>query len=234
MVDIKKVIMFFSVGILTFLTVSNANAAFSDPFTNGEFSSPLSTGWTRYETLDGVVSIVNEVGVLGESWNVGRTFLEQDFTLPVGVTGLSFEYQPIFETFGAETFTASLLDPSNNPLVSHNTGSYFFMHDWNDLSDVDDKVFDSSFVTVSDIGSNWHRVTLDLLSLNGLPLDAMLAFDFIPIPGFDDGSIDGQIRIDNVFVQTGPPSVIPAPGAMILVLVGLGNLRLAMRRYVTR
>jgi hypothetical protein len=192
--------------------------------TNGDFSSPLSVGWTNYD----VVTIDTGVAVMGED-PVTWAFLEQGFTIPALSVSLSFEYLPLFETDGQESFSASLLDPVTfNPLIPTDADpldpfeTYYFMHDWDDVGGVDDILTDPAYVTQTAIGGGWTRVALDLTSLGGVATDALLAFDFIP--GFFDNSLDGEIRLDNVGV-----AVIPAPPAVVLGLIGLGSWR-AMRR----
>lgn len=212
----------FSVMVLTIASV----AAYAGPTPpNGDFSAGLSE-WTY-----NVVTVEAEVAVLGEDSSTLWTFLEQEFTIPEFALSLSFEYNPLFETDGVESFSASLLDPlSGDPLIptdadpSWPSAPYYFMHGWDSLSDpiVDELLKDVAYMTVTPIGEGWSRVSLDLTSLGGLETDALLAFDFIA--GFNDGSIDGEIRIDNVSV-----SVIPAPGALLLGLIGTGAVGLWRR-----
>jgi len=188
---------------------------------NGDFSSPLSVGWTDYDVV--TIDIDAGVAVLGEDPDYWA-FLEQEFTIPGLSLSLSFEYKPLFEADGQESFSASLLDPgSSSPLVP-TANTYFLMHDWDDVSGVDDVLWDPLYTSLTDVGDGWTRVRLDLTSLGGVATNSLLAFDFIP--GFDDGSLAGQIRLDNVSVQ-----VIPAPSAVILGLIGLGSLRALRRRY---
>jgi hypothetical protein len=192
---------------------------------NGDFSSPLSVGWTDWD----LVTIDAGVAVLGED-PVVWAFLEQEFMIPTLALSLSFEYKPLFEADGAETFTASLLDPvSYDPLIPTDADpldpseTYYFMHDWNDFWGINDVITDPAYVTLTDLGAGWTSVTLDLTSLGGIETEALLAFDFIP--GFDDLSLDGEIRIDNVGLQ-----VIPVPSAIVLGLIGLGALGAISRR----
>jgi hypothetical protein len=193
---------------------------------NGDFSSPLSVGWTDWS----VTAIESGEAVLGED-PFAVAFLEQEFTIPGLAISLSFEYKPLFETDGAESFTVSLLDPiSFDPLIPTDADTldpsetFYFMHDWNYFHGIDDVLTDPMYVTQTDLGTGWTSVTLNLTSLGGTETDALLAFDFIP--GFDDASFDGQIRVDKVSI-----AVIPAPSALLLGLVGLGSLRFLRGRY---
>lgn len=192
---------------------------------NGDFSNPLSVGWTDYD----LVTIQSGVAVMGED-PVDWAFLEQEFTTPALSLSLSFEYQPLFETDGQESFTASLLDPVTfNPLIPTDADplipgneTYYFMHDWDHFWGVDDVLTDPAYVAVTDLGAGWTSVTLDLTSLGLIETDALLAFEFIP--GFGDFSLDGQIMIDNVSI-----AVVPAFPAVLLGVIGLGTVA-ALRR----
>lgn len=193
---------------------------------NGDFSSPLSIGWTDYA----VVTIDVGTGVLGED-PVVWAYLEQEFTISALALSLSFDYKPLFEAGGEESFTASLFDPiSYAPLIPTDADpldpseTYYFMHDWDDLGGIDEILTDPLYVTMTDLGAGWTQVTLDLTSLGWVETNALLAFDFVP--GFGDLSLDGEIRLDNVSVQ-----VIPAPSAIILGLIGLSSLGALRRRY---
>jgi len=192
---------------------------------NGDFSSPLSIGWTDYA----VVSISAGTVVLGED-PIVWAYLEQEFTIPALSLSLSFDYTPLFEADGQESFTASLLDPiSYAPLIPtdadplDSSETYYFMHDWDDFGGINEILTDPLYVTMTDLGAGWTRVTLDLTSLGGVETNALLAFDFVP--GFGDSSLDGQIWIDNATV-----AVIPAPPAVVLGLMGLGSLTLICHR----
>lgn len=227
--------------VMFFLSLEMAMANFGEPLTNGDFSNPLGVGWTDYESLDDVVSINhNNQAVLGESWDVGQTYLLQEFTLPGNALSISFDYQPLFEADGAETFTASLLDPYNTALIPtdadsyDDSESYFFMHDWDDNYGYDEVIYDSTYVSWVDLNTGWYSVTLDLASLGSVDSDAILAFDFIP--WFGDYSVDGQILIDNVYCTLSPSpgpdtTVVPVPSSILLGIVGIGSIRAIRRRY---
>lgn len=196
---------------------------------NGNFSSPLSVGWTDYD----VATVSGGIGVLGED-PVNWAFLEQNFTIPNASTSLTFEYQPLFDAGGQESFTASLLDPGTlDPVVptdadpSDASETYFFMHDWDASLGVDDILTDPVYSSTSDLGSGWTKVTLDLTSLSGTT-PALLAFDFVP--GFSDGNLDSLIGLDNVMLTQGGSVPIPVPSAVMLTLLGLGAVRRLRRR----
>jgi len=196
---------------------------------NGDFSSPLSVGWTDYS----LVTLDSGVAVMGED-STSSAYLEQEFMIPAGAVGLSFEYLPLFEKDGQESFTASLLNPvSSSPLVPTNADpldsaeTYYFMHDWDYNASVDNRLWDPLYTSLTDVGGGWTKVTLDLASLGGVATNSLLAFDFTP--GFDDGSLAGQIKLDNVLLQTGGV-VVPVPSALVLAWIGLGCLRAVRRR----
>jgi len=204
--------------IATLLAGTHVLGDIGEDLGNGDFSSPLTVGWTDFD----VATIDAGVAVLGEdSFDVA--FLEQRFTIPMLAVSLSFEYKPLFEADGEEAFIASLLDPSSyDPLVPtdadpfDSSETFYFMHDWDEYWGVDDVLTDPAYVTLTDLGDGWTRVTLDLASLGGTATDALLGFDFIP--GFYDSSLDGEIRIDNVSV-----AVVPTPTAVVMGLLGLGS-----------
>lgn len=191
---------------------------------NGDFSSGLA-GWTSQ-----VVTVDSGVATMGEDL-IDFAFLEQEFTIPELGLSLSFDYRPHFETDGQESFSASLLDPvSYAPLIPTDADpfdpseTYYFMHDWDD-GFVDEVLTDPLYVTQTDLGGDWTRVTLDLTSLGGLETEALLAFDFVP--GFFDFSLDGEIDIAMVDLD-----VVPVPPAVVLGLLGLGvaGVKIARKR----
>lgn len=207
--------------VLFGLTATAAVADLGSPFTNGDFSNPLTVGWTDFE----VVSIVGGEGILGEDPSF-FAFLEQEFTIPDLALSLSFDYKPLFEVGGDESFSASLVDPFTfDPLVPSDPDpfdpfeSYFFLTD-----SFGTTLADPSFVTLTDLGTGWTNVNLDLASLGGLTTDALLAFDFI---GFD-ASFGSEILVDNASV-----AVIPTPSAVCLGILGLGIVGLT-RRFLGR
>jgi len=193
---------------------------------NGDFSSPVDVGWTDYA----VTSIDAGVAVLAED-PVLVAYLEQEFTIPALTVSLSFEYKPLFEIEGVESFVAYLLEPDwpYDPLIptdadpSWPSAPYYFMHDWNYFLGIDEVLTDPAYVTVTPLGQGWSRVSLDLTGLGGAETDALLAFELNP-NFYDDASYDGQIRLDNVNI-----AVIPAPGALLLGLIGFGTAGLWRR-----
>jgi len=198
------------------LTIASVTTYASPTIENGDFSSPLDVGWTDFA----VTSIDAGVAVLGED-EFYTAYLEQKFTIPELAVSLSFEYKPVFETDGAESFVAYLLQPdwAYDPLIptdadpSWPSAPYYFMHDWN--LGVGTVLTDPDYVTVTDLGDGWSRVSLDLTGLGGVETEALIAFELNPNP-LGDPSLAGEVWIDNVGV------VIPAPGALLLALIGTG------------
>lgn len=186
-------------------------ANLGDPLQNGDFADPLTDGWTDFQTVT-----VNSNGqaVFGEDPGF-QSLLEQLFTLPSTAASLSFEYKPLFEAGGNESFSASLLDPglSAAPLIptdadpGDSSETYFFLQNSSDGS----VLTDLNFVTLTALADGWTKVALDLSALGGLSTDALLAFDFI---GFDT-SYGSTVLLDNVSVQVST-TPIPAPGAAVL------------------
>lgn len=193
-----KVISFGSIVIAL-----TAVSAFAGPnLQNGDFSSGLS-GWTVEwgdVTDGGGYALFQE-----DSIHITST-LSQEFTIPVGALDLSFDVVMTAVSGGVsdpfawpDAFTASLLDPvTYNPLVSNPGYPDFYYLDNT-----------GSLETIAGISGN--TVSLDVSTLRGL--DALLSFDLL-------ASYDGMstsVSLDNVNV-----SVIPAPGALLLGLIGAG------------
>ena len=207
---------FLFIVALLFLPATLATAT---SLTNGGFSNPLNVGWTDYRNVvidSGEAVLSEDAGFL--------TFLEQQFAVPQLASSLSFDYLPLFEVGGSESFSVSLLDFVFAPLIPANPDpgnpaeTYYYMHDSGG-----DIFVDSAYVSLSDLGGGWRRVDLDLRSLGGLSTDALLAFDLIGL----DASYGTQIRLDNVAVGVG---VIPEPTTMMGVLVGITGLARYLRK----
>jgi hypothetical protein len=189
---------------------------------NGDFSSGLADWTIQVVTVDSGVATMGEEGT---DW----AFLKQEFTIPNLSLSLSFEYLPLFETDGQESFSVSLLDPVTfDPLIPtdadpfDSSATYYFMHYWDGFYSDNEVLTDPAYVTQTDLGGEWTRVTLDLAWLGGVGTNALLEFDFIP--GFFDISYEGEIRIDNVSV-----AVVPAFSSLLLGVIGLGTVT-ALRR----
>jgi len=199
--------------LIVIMAISTAQANWTEPFTNGSFSEPLSIRWTNYSN----VGIVSGQAVMQERQD-GIPFLEQYFTLSDNTTNLSFQYLALFDNGPSDTFSVSLMNSSYNPLIDTNSNpfdpseSYFFMHDSSG-----GLYQDSGYVKTRSIGSGWLQVDVDLTSLAGSSYNAILSFDLI---GNFTAPFDSRILLDNILLSS-PIQVIPAPGAMILALVGL-------------
>lgn len=73
--------------------------ALSQPI-NGDFSA----GGTSWDSR--LTSFSGGVAALNEDLSFPRAYIEQVFTIPELALSLSFEYKPLFESLGAETFSA--------------------------------------------------------------------------------------------------------------------------------
>jgi hypothetical protein len=177
---------------------------------NGDFSAGLN-GWTvEYGTVTdgGGFALFQEHPV-----DLSST-LSQQFTIPALALQLSIDvwmsavaggdYDPFS---WPDAFTASLLDPVTfDPLISNPGVTEFYY--------LDNTSYEETVGTVS--GST---VSLDVSSWAGY--DVLLSFDLW-------GGLDGMltsVSLDNVQI-----SVIPAPGALLLGLIGTGTVGL-WRRY---
>ena len=198
---------------------------------NGDFATDLS-GWTA----DPTVSWNSGVAEMDEDSSFLIVSLTQTFTIPANSASLSFEYEPLFanNSLAQDSFSVSLLDPSTfNPLIPTDADptdpseTYFFLHDWDPFSGIDDKLYDPSYSTVTDIGSGWNRVTLDLMSLGGTATPAFLAFDLLAGPF--DLDLSSVINVDNVAIATGI-TPIPTPSAVLLAFLGLGVAAQRLRK----
>jgi hypothetical protein len=178
--------------------------------TNGDFSTLDLSGWT---VEFGTVTDGGGYALFEEDLSDLSSTLSQQFTIPALALELSFDVVMSAEGGGdydpfswADAFTASLLDPVTfDPLIS-NPGVTEFYH-------LDNTGYEETVGTVS--GSTG---SLDVSSWAGY--DVLLSFDLW-------GGLDGMqttVSLDNVNV-----SVVPAPGALVLVLIGSGMIGLWRR-----
>jgi len=176
---------------------------------NGDFSAGL-TGWTvEY----GTVTDGGGFALFQEHATSLSSTLSQEFTIPALALELSFDVVISSVPGGdddpfawPDAFTASLLDPVTfDPLISNPGVTEFYY--------LDNTGYEETVGTVS--GST---VSLDVSSWAGY--DVLLSFDLW-------GGLDGMqttVGVDNVNV-----SVIPAPGALLLGLIGTGAVGLWRR-----
>lgn len=208
---------FFKLSGFSALIVAFAGlTAFAGPtLPNGDFSTPGLSGWTvEYGTVTdgGGYALFQE-----DPFDLSST-LSQGFTIPSLALELSFDVVMSSEEGGAydpfawaDAFTASLLDPVTfDPLVSNPGYTEFYYLE------------NTGYVeTVATVTGN--TVTLDVSGLRGL--DAFLAFDLW-------ASYDGMlttVTLDNVNV-----SVIPAPGALLLGMIGAGLVGFLRRSRIAK
>lgn len=196
------------VGCITLICV--CSTCFAD-LTNGNFSTPDLYGWTvEYGTVadGGAYALFEE-----DASDLSST-LSQVFTIPGLALELSFDVQMWsvpggpYEPFAlADAFLVSLLDPLTfDPLIS-NPGFIEFYY-------FDNTGYQETVGTVSG-----NTVALDVSSLAGT--DVFLSFDLW-------GGLDGMetsVSLDNVNI-----SVVPAPGALLLGLIGTGTSVLGLWR----
>ena len=216
---------------------------------NGDFSefnddTGLPTGWGRFEDEDGFVFEApdydsdNQYVELSENSQI-----EQTFNLPAGALRLSFEFRMIQIGTGGgslpDSFQAGLWD-GDNPVLGVPFG--FFTIDHKSLT------FDQQYVTVErfdeingwerltlenepsqstvwtrETGEEWHRVTLDVVSI--APTEGLLV-EFL-LNGFEDGRTT-TVYVDNVSV-----SMVPEP-ATATMFVGLAVSFLVFSRRCRR
>ena len=180
---------------------------------NGDFSAGLSDWW-----FSGPVSGTGGYATLAEDPEFGMTSLWQEFVIGGSDGWLSFDHRMAFGPDGTsglawpDAFTASLLDPATGqPILSTTPGlpDYFYR-------DIADNVYyDSSIVTIAG-----DMVTLDLRSVPR-GTSAYLVFDLL---GGDDGYAT-TVEVDNVGI-----TAIPAPGAVVLGVIGLFTAGAYLRR----
>ncbi len=193
--------------------------------TNGTFNPEDGlSGWTVVPSEVEGTSITNNGGyaLFQEDFDYSPISLEQVFTLPASALELSFDR--IMESIGVgspttDSFTVSLLDESYNPLISYDPGVTWFYS-------IDTSVGELMAPGVSVFG---NTVTLGVSSYANM--NVLLAFDFFSevdpayneegelIPGLD--GVITTVALDNVDV-----SVIPAPGALMLGLIGTATVGL--------
>jgi len=176
--------------------------------TNGDFSAGL-TGWTvEYGTVtEGPGFALFEEDLFEQS-----STLTQIFTIPALALELSFDV--LMSSTGtydtaewADAFMASLYDSSTGFPLDNNPG-------------VDDFFYMEHTGLVETVGSfDGTKVTLDVSAFGGL--DAYLVFDLWS--NLYDG-VETSVNLDNVNI-----TVIPAPGALLLGLIGFSAVGLWRR-----
>lgn len=173
--------------------------AFAVP-TNGDFSDGLN-GWT---IESGTVFDGGGFALFIEDFSVPSSTLSQEFTIPLLALELSFDVnmESDLPESPVDVFTAYLYDNSTDlkPLVSNpgvGVDEFFYMDNDGVINTVG--TFDGT------------TVTLDVSGFRGL--NAYLVFD---LWNGDDKRQTG-VSLDNVSI-----SVVPAPGALMLGLIGTG------------
>ena len=193
--------MFFVIAFV--FGVLSAGTAIAD-ITNGDFSTAGLSGWTAV----GTVSDGGGYAFFEEDPFLWSSSLSQEFVVPDLALELSFDVvmdaQGTYDPFAwPDAFTASLYDnPLDlNPLVQTTAFSddFFYM----DHTGFVDTVADFDGLTVR----------LDVSGFRGM--GAYLVFD---LWGYDDG-VSTTVDLDNVEV-----SVVPAPGALLLGVIGIGTV----------
>lgn len=176
---------------------------------NGDFSAGLSHWDVEYGSVTdgGGYALFEE-----DAFSLSST-LSRQFTIPVLALELSFDvlmssapggpYDPLA---WPDAFTASLLDPATLAPLIYTPG-------YTDFYYLDNTGYEETVGTVS--GST---VSLDVSSWTGY--DVLVSFD---LWGGSDGMMT-TISLDNVSI-----SVIPAPGALLLGLIGTGAVGLWRR-----
>jgi hypothetical protein len=195
---------------------------------NGDFSvagipaNPFAV-WTTDDSLFDRPADGGGFALFGDTSAVGSSQLAQSFGLPNLAQSLSFEIN-ICRIIGGSTggpsdsFQATLFDsmstelfPSNAPLFTS-----FYSVD----NDGAIEFFDPLFVTSTDLGGGFKRITLNLSSL----APQNLVIDFL-LNGSDDG-FSTRVGLDNVVVNQ---ASVPEPGAILLWLI-LGGTVYVRRR----
>jgi len=196
------------------LTIAGLTAYATPTPLNGDFSSGLDYWQVNPpDGLGGPVSVVSGYAFFEEDTYYILSTIGQVFTIPDLALELSFDVVISSVPGGddapfawPDAFTASLLDPVTfDPLISNPGVTEFYY--------LDNTGYEETAGTVS--GST---VSLDVSSWAGY--DVLLSFDLL-------GGLDGMqttVGLDNVNV-----SVIPAPGALLLGLIGTGAVGLWRR-----
>ena len=201
------------------LTIAGLTAYASPTPLNGDFSAGLTDWNLEYGTVTdgGGFALFEE-----DPFSLSST-LSQVFTIPVLALELSFDVvmtwtdDPGFEpdpsyTPWPDAFTASLLDPVTwDPLISYPGYTDFYYLDFYYLHN--NTGVEHTVATVSG-----NTVRLNVFGMDGE--DVLLVFDLY---GDDDGRWT-SVTLDNVNI-----SVIPAPGALLLGLIGTGAVGLWRR-----
>ncbi len=177
---------------------------------NGDFSIPDLYGWTVYP--GGSVFAYDGKAIFSESSSLFGT-LSQKFTISAPITGLSFDFQYFSGgTNETDIFTASLLDPDTNlPLIGD--PNFFY---WDSTGLV---LWDTMNVTLY-YPSEPNTITIMLdIPPSTYDSNALLYFAF----SADDDAPLTTVNVDNVVL------LIPAPGALLLGLIGTGAVGLWRR-----
>jgi len=199
-------------GIAVIVAACIALPALADPsLQNGDFSAGLSAWTLEY----GAVTDGGGFALFEEDSASLSSTLSQQLTIPALAMQLSFDV--LFSSAGAydfstwpDAFTACLYDnPLDlNPLISNPGYNDFFYMDHTGVVETVES-FDGT------------RVTLDVSAFRGM--DAYLVFDLL---ASDDG-MTTSVTLDNVTIST-----VPAPGALLLGLVGMSAVGGVWRRFV--
>jgi hypothetical protein len=189
------------------LTTAGLTAYASPTPLNGDFSA----GLTDWNLEYGTVTDGGGFALFQEHATSLSSTLSQEFTIPALALELSFDL--VMSAAGtpdpsawADAFTASLLDPVTLDPLIYNPGYTEFYY-------LDNTGLEQTVATVSG-----NTIALDISGLRGL--NAFLSFD---LWASYDG-MDTSVNLDNVNI-----SLIPAPGALLLALMGTGAVGLWRR-----
>ena len=200
---------------------------------NGDFSvtgitpDPFAL-WTTNDSLFDHPADGGGFALFADRGAVGSSQMAQAFGFSNAGLSLSFELKisrVIGGTIGgpSDSFQATLFDslstelfPSNAPLFTA-----FYGIDNDGVAEF----FDPHFVTSTDLGGGFKRITLDLSSL----APQNLAIDFL-LNGSDDGLFT-SVALDNVVLNQ---ASVPEPGGMLLWLLLGGTVHVCQRRLPSR